>query len=1528
MTGTAPSERTRPSASRKLLEDVVPLTPLQQGIYFHSALAEDADDVYVVQQVLELTSVPGRELDEGTLRRSAQALLDRHATLRTCFRLRRNGDPIGVVLRTVEVPWRTVDLREDREDAEDASYPSVRAADAAQRFDPAVAPLLRFTLVRLRSNRWRLIFTSHHLLLDGWSIPLLIRELLEVYAAGGDAAVLPPVRPFKRYLTWLATRDPEEGARAWAAYLEGLDGPTSIAPSGAARSPEMPAVQRIAVTHEVGTGMVNLARSAGITPNTVVQTAWAILLGSLTGRTDITFGAVVSGRVPEVADIEAMIGLFINTVPVRIRLDPNEAGRRLLDRVRTESVSVMDHQHVGLTEIARRTGMSDLFDTVVVFESYPVDSAALARAQRAGGLTVEAVEGRDATNFPLALVVQMDTTLDVAIEYQPSLFAAADIEEYGDRLVDIIVWLSTASTTDQLGAYPIRKAVLPPVREMWRPVAPSTMLTAVSECVDNHGPHPAVVGGGQSITFDDLDRRSNQLARCLIDRGVGPEVPVVVVTARTVDAIVALWAVIKAGGVYVPLDPASPSTRSRGIVADVRPMLVLASSATADVGADAARSICPVLVLERPGDVDPDAQSSDRVTDLDRRGPVLPDSAVYVIFTSGSTGRPKGVTVTHRGLSALLSSHRRALHDPIAAKAGRERIGVAHAWSLGFDASWQPLLWMFSGHKVHIADRETMRDPVLLARMMIDDRLDFVEVTPSVLDGAIAAGMLSDPAHRPAAVGFGGEAAGDSLWSTLRGARMTAVNLYGPTESTVDALVAHVGDTPRPAVGSPVDGSGARVLDTWLRPVPYGAAGELYVSGAGLARGYVGAAGVTATRFVADPFGAPGTRMYRTGDVVTVERDDLLRFFGRADDQVKIRGHRVELGEIESALQAIDAIAESVVTVHVDDRGAARLVGYVRGFGAPVDGPTLRRVLAATLPDYMIPAAIVTVERFATTTNGKIDKAALPNPDFAALVSATAPRDEIESSVASVVAAALGLDQVGIDDDFFALGGDSIVSIQLVSLVRARRLNVTARDVFEGRTVAGIAARVRARTAAGPEPGVRASAVEAVGDIPPTPVVVTTIRRGGAFRRFCQARLLITPESTTEADLVAAARCLLDTHPILRSVLSGTGDEVRWTVPESDPAHGAQVVRRVDVCGLSAAEFMGVLERERELTFRAIDPAAGRIVRMVWFDRGAGQAGRLLVIVHHLAIDGVSWRILVPDLAAAWSAVRRGHRPELLSAGTSFREWAIGLRRAAASERLRAQKPLWAAIDAGADLEPRLGGRALDPARDRVGDVSRAVSPVTIETSIAVLDYASSTGVGVDHVLAAALAVTVVRITGRNRPLRIDIESHGRVEHLVDGVDLSRTVGWFTAIAPVLLDVTGGRAAACIVAGVAEQMRAIPDGGVGHGVLRNVGALARVRGPEILFNYLGRSTLGENHGESWSGAPEVGALGGTIDPATPADHVLQFDALIEDSADGPLLVCEWAGVTGVLAAEGTRRISSTFVDVLIELTHPEAKERI
>ncbi|GAA2973387.1 non-ribosomal peptide synthetase [Actinokineospora diospyrosa] len=1396
------------------LEDVLPLSPLQQGLLFHSEYATEADDPYLVQFVLDLEG----PLEPAVLKVAAQALIDRHANLRACFRRRKNGEVLAPVPRVVELPWSELDLDE-------SDWDGVLAADRVERFDLAQAPLLRVLLAKLGPNRHRLLLTYHHILLDGWSTPLLARELFQLYTAKGDASKLPAVRPYKDYLSWLRNKDADAARSTWAEALRGVEEPTLLAPGA---DPSGSAEQTpIALPDGLLDGMANLGRSAGVTLNTVVQAAWALLLARTLGRQDVVFGATVSGRPADLPGVESMIGLFINTVPVRVRLDPAETVTALLARVQAEQARVMDHQQLGLADIQRTVGIGELFDTLTVFESYFVDTAALESAEAATGLRVRAGETRDATHYPATLVA---TGGELLLKYRPGL---VDPDALATRLVRVLSALVADPTSPVAKIDGLSDTERGNLVHGWNPTgqrgAAATIPARFAEQVGRAPEALALVAGSERLTYAELDARSDRLARVLVERGARPGGIVAIGLPRSANLVVAVLAVLKSGAAYLPLDPSYPRARLDLMLADAAPTLLVSDLDDFDV---------------------PTVSPTDSTIGTDEplgQVELSPDNPAYVIYTSGSTGTPKGVLVPHRTVDRLLSAT-----DHWFGFGANDVWTLFHSYAFDFSV-WE--LWgaLLRGGTLVVVDHATSRSPEAFLELLERERVTVLNQTPSAfhqLDAADAARGGVDLALRY--VIFGGEALEPrklaSWFERHADDAPRLVNMYGITETTVHVtylpLTRASAAEGTPDIGVPIPDLRAYVLDDGLGLTAPGVVGELYVAGEGLADGYLNRPGLTSTRFVANPFGQG--RLYRSGDLARWRSDGTLEYFGRADGQVKLRGFRIELGEIEAVLSAHPDVAHAVAVVR-EDR-TTRLVAYVvPTAGAALEG--LREWAARDLPEHMVPAAVVVLDRIPLTPNGKVDRAALPAPDFAGLTTARQAETEAERTLAAVFAEVLGVPTVGMDDDFFALGGDSIISIQLVARARAEGLRFSPRDVFERRTVARLA-----EVATEPAAVVTTSGT---GTLPLTPIMRELLGRGGPITRVAQARLLIAPAGLTPAKLTAAVQSVVDTHDVLRSRLVGAELEVRPV------GSVTAAVRQVEGTDFAA---------EAARSYAELDPAAGEVLRVVWF-----APDRLLIIAHHLVVDGVSWRIIVPDLADAVEG------KALAPVGTSFREWATAL---AAQDRAT-ELDYWRTALEG------IGGRRIVPTRDTVSTVRSVRVSVSQETTARLLGAVPAAyHAGVEDVLLTAL--TLALASTRGVPWHVvDREGHGRVEDAVPGADLHRTVGWFTTLHPVRLDlsgvdiadaVAGGPAAGLALKQVKELLRAVPGDGIGFGLLRDSLPAAS---PEVLFNYLGRfGSPGSAAGSAvaWSGAPEAAALGGDANPELPASHPLTINAVTADGA--------------------------------------------
>ncbi|WP_053760602.1 non-ribosomal peptide synthetase [Streptomyces sp. AS58] len=1532
-----PDLSARPALTVRPRPERLPLSSAQQRLWVLYQV-EGPSPTYNIPSAWRLTGA----LDVEALRAAVHDLVVRHETLRTVFP-DEEGRAFQRVLAPAEVrvPFEVVDTDEER-------LGGLLARAGAYGFALESEAPLRVHVFRTGEEEWTLLLLLHHIAGDEWSEAPLHRDLALAYAARAegrapDWAPLPV--QYADYTLWQRDllgdeQDPASPAARqiahWRRALAGL--PEELALPHDRPRPLEATYRGGAADLSLDAGLAadlhRLARDHGVSVFMVLQAAVATLLNRLGAGHDIPIGSPISGRTD--AALEDLVGFFLNTLVLRTDTSGDPTFRELLARVRETDLAAFDHQDVPferLVEVlnpARSLARHPLFQVMVVYLAAGGEDAGLP------GLRSHRDEVAQTTaKFDLSFdfVERGDGTgVDGVLEYSADLFDPATARSFADRLRRVLRAVTadpdvTVGRVDILGEGERRRLV-----EGWhgRPAvaAPTTVPELFAEQVRRSPGLPAVASDGVELTFAELDAESDRLARLLAELGARPERFVALALPRTARFMVAVLAVHKAGAAYLPLDPDAPVDRTADVLEDARPVLTLTTRDLVDVLPPQAAT----LVLDDPA-------TAARIAALDAAGPggaervrpPEPRHPAYVIYTSGSTGRPKGVVITHETLGNLFHSHRETLYAPAVESTGRRHLRAGHAWSFFFDASWQPQLWLLDGHCVHIVSEEARRDPELLAAAVREHRFDFLEVTPSLFAQMADSGLLDGDDCPLSVVGVGGEAVPVPLWRRLAGLRGTeAFNLYGPTESTVDALVARVRDSERPLVGRPVAGTRAHVLDGLLQPVPPGVTGELYLAGGGLARGYLNGPAPTAERFVADPFGGPGSRLYRTGDLARWTAEGRLDYLGRADDQVKIRGFRVEPAEIESVLTGHPAVGQALVTVR-QDGPRKMLVAYV--VAAPDTAPDpaqLRGHVAARLPDHMVPAAVVVLERFPQLANGKLDRAALPAPDFSALTSRRAPATPVEEALCAVFADVLGLARVGVDDDFFALGGDSIVAMQLVGRARSAGVRITPRLVFRHRTVAALGAVAESVTAA-PRPE-----DDGTGTLPLTPVMHWLRELGGPFATYHQAALVRTPAELDLPGLTAVLRALADRHDLLRArlVRPSPDDTEDWSlhVPPAGSVDAAGWIDRVDVAGLDARALAEAVREQAHRVRALLDPDAGVMVRAVWFDAGDAP-GRLLLMAHHLVVDGVSWRVLLPDLAVAWRDVRAGHAVRLGPVETSFARWSRLLSELAADPAREAELPVWTEV-LGGGTEPFPLLRDVDPDRDTTATRRELVLRLPAERTGPLLSSVPAAfGADVNDVLLAGLALAFAdwrrRRGGSDTSVLVDLEGHGREEELAgDGVDLSRTVGWFTSVFPVRLDAggadpaeafAGGEAARDVVRRVREHLTSLPAAGVGYGMLRHLNprtreVLAGRGSPQVEFNYLGRFGLPEE--ADWSYAPEEDAADIGAEGSMREGHALEINVVTEDRADGPVLSAHWGHLEGVLSHETVQDLAETWFRAL------------
>ncbi|ANB09091.1 hypothetical protein SAM40697_5134 [Streptomyces ambofaciens] len=1378
------------------LEDILPLTPLQEGLLFHGLYNPEAQDVYVSQHVLEIAG----PVDTAALRSAVDALLARHTSLRVGFRHEGLTTPVQIVPRSVRAPWHEEDLTGLPDDAaRHARAEALLRADREKRFDLSAPPLVRFALLRLADRRYRFSLTFHHLLLDGWSLSVALHELFALYADGGDARALPPVTPYRAFLGWLARQDRDTARTAWADALSDLDEPSLVA-AGRTRSDDAVAERvTLALTQEQTERLTARARELGLTVSTLVQGAWSLLLSRILGSDDVVFGVTVSGRPPEIPGIESMVGLFINTVPLRVRVRPAEPVGQLLQRLHRTQLGLLAHQHLGLTEIQQAAGLPELFDTMVVFENYPHDVGRSASAaspsqdpsaeagSRTGAAPSEAVQvvgqsTSDRSHYPLTLVALPGTTMRFRLDHRPDVYDTSAAEELMQRFVRVLGAV-VGEPSVPVGRVEVlsaeERAALLPAPASGASVVPLdagvTLVSWFARQVVLSPEAVAVSCDGVALSYGELDGRANRLARLLVERGAGAERLVAVALERSVDLVVALLAVVKAGAGYVPVDPSYPAERIAYVLKDAAPALLVTT-----------RQALP----EQVGDLDTVVlDDPETVTDLAARSAgVLADVVVraehpaYVIYTSGSTGRPKGVVVSHGQVVRLFTRTRDWFG-----------FGADDVWTLfhsyAFDFSvwelWGPLL---HGGRLVVVPFTVSRSPADFLALLAGESVTVLNQTPSAFYQLMQADQENPALGEGLAlryVVFGGEALDLgrlSTWYTRHpeaGGGPRLVNMYGITETTVHVThraldAATVAGQGASLIGEPIPDLRLYVLDSALHPVPAGVTGEMYVAGPGLARGYLNRPGLTAERFVADPYGAPGTRMYRSGDLARRHTDGELEYLGRADDQVKVRGFRIELGEIQTALVQHPAVTQAAVIVRED-----RLIAYTTGETVPAD--ELRTHLAQSLPAYMVPSAFVSLDTIPLTANGKLDRKALPDPDRdSANTSARAPRTPHEEVLAHLFADILGLERVGIDDSFFDLGGHSLLATRLVSRIRTTlQAELSVKDLFDHPTVSGLA-RGLAVT-----PGARTALT--AGPRPDRIPLSHAQRRLWFLQKLEQSTYLYNISTAVrlrgELDHEALERALQDVtarHESLRTVFLEDAEGPHQVV--LDGAGTRPELLRVRVSATELAERVTEASRyEFDLT--------AEIPLRVWSFELSPTEHVLLVLVHHIASDGWSMGPLARDLATAYQARLRGRAPEWEPLPLQYPDYALWQHEVLGSaddpdSAVSRQLDHWRRTLAGLPEELELPTDRSRPALPTFrGDTVELDIPADLHAAARAL--AAERNVTVFMVVQAALATLLSRMgAGSDIPLGTPVA--GRTDSAVEDL-----VGFFVNTLVLRTDVSG-----------------------------------------------------------------------------------------------------------------------------------------
>ena len=1178
------------------VEDIYELSPIQQGLLFHSLYAPEAG-VYVQQTHWVLRG----ELNLKAFEQAWQQSVNRHSVLRTSFFWEGFDKPLQVVRQSVKLRIAIEDWSELPASEQQSRLLDFLEADRRRGFELSRAPLLRLVLVRLDEQRYRLIWSNHHLLLDGWSIPLLLREVFILYQGlcRNEPAQLAPVRPYRDYIFWLQSQPLAEAEQFWRERLRGLRSPMTLALGRGA-------VSRAGERGEGAEGeyreqwlrlsaaetaeLSATARRHQLTLNTIAQGAWSILLSRYSGEEEVVFGTTLAGRPAELRGVEQMVGLFINTLPVRVRLNEREQVSEWLKGLQAEAAEMRQYEHSPLIEVAKWSEVPrgvPLFETVLAFENYPLDASLGEHIKQSTGLEVLDFKVHERGNHSLTAAVYPQQELALQIEYEQERFDDETIR----RMLGHFRQLLRAIATDpqqrvcdlQLLTDSERQQLLVEFNGTSAEFPQDVCLHQLIEQQVARTPEQvAVVFEEEEISYRELNERANQLAHHLRLLGVGPEIRVGILLERSVAMVVALLGVLKAGGAYVPLDPEYPVERLRFMLEDAQVAVLITQQRLA------------ATVLPHTAHLLRIDDEAEMLRQYESTNPELVGGAenlAYIIYTSGSTGQPKGALITHASLvnyvTVICREFGLTAND-----------GFAQIASASFDVAVEEIFpALVSGARVvlcreipyakdflDVIARKKLTAfelPVAFWHEWVYELSQSEEQLPECVRLVVVGSEKNLPERF-------------ATWQRLVDGRTSLIHVYGLTETTVTSTTykpsaANAAEDVKHSlpIGRPVPNTQIHILDAQMRLVPIGVAGELYIGGVGVARGYNNRADLTAERFLPDLFSSEvGARMYRTGDLARYLEDGEIEFIKRIDEQVKVRGYRIELGEVEAALREQAGVRECVVVARQEEGSAARLVGYVvLEAGASFSVTALRQGLLRRLPEYMIPASFVQLEQLPLTANGKVDRRALPDPDHqrpALETERVAPSTAVEETLVRIWGEVLGLSEVGIHDNFFELGGDSILSIQIVSRANQAGLRLAPKHLFEYQTVAELAL-IAEQAAVTEKVAGRAKAEPAVGAS--REVALTPIQRWFFAQNFAQPHhwnqslLFEVRQRLSGAVLRQVVGWLVERHDGLRLRFVREGEKWQQRLSPGSSEAGASAVSEIDLSGVARSAQREALER-------------------------------------------------------------------------------------------------------------------------------------------------------------------------------------------------------------------------------------------------------------------------------------------------------------------------------------------------------------
>lgn len=1476
---------------------------MQEGMLFHS-LYDTGTGLYVELLQVKLTG----HINIKAFKSAWQMSLERHSILRSSFIWEGVKEPIQVVHQNVHLPFLLLDWS-DKELSEIETRLKKFAIDERKRgFDLTHAPLLRLTLIKIREEKYEFFWTHHHILLDGWSLPILLGEVIQLYRdlIIGQVNELPPTRPFRDYIVWLKGQDLTKSEIYWRKRLDGFTTPNEL-PTNRVETDSKGEREdfsgiEIPLPETLSTELSHMARRHALTLNTIFQGAWAILLSYYCDQDDIVYGMTVSGRPAELAGADKMVGLFINTLPVRVKVNGNETINQFLKELQADQAEMRQYEYTPLlqiqnwSEIPRGTA---LFDTLYVFENLPLSEI---EQQRTGGFRIETGQGESLTNFPLAFVVVPEEKITIKITFNTRFYSAdyiIGILEHFQRILNSILE-DPGRTTDSisiLNEFERCKILVEWNQNLTNYPADQNLSSLFEAIVQKWPDAPAVhfpsrmrlskeaLGQRQEnlegesddcLTYAQLNVLANRLAHYLKKFGVAPDIPVGIYMERSIEMVIATLGIIKSGGAYLPIDLSYPAERIRFMLQDSEVSVVLTFSSYKKQLSDLIGGS-----LLQGGDWEEGISSTIKVLSLDDekiRGEISlqskenPDclaeagSLAYIMYTSGSTGIPKGVEVIQRGIVRLVLNTNYIQFTP------SDR--VAHTSNPSFDAAtfeiWGALL---SGAELVGVPREIALSVTDFAQFLHDRKISILLITTALFNHI--AREIPEAFSGLKYLLFGGEVAdANAVRQLLQLYKRPEhlINAYGPTEGTCISTCYEIDQLPDGArtvpIGKPIANTQVYVLNRKRQPTPIGVPGELYIGGDGLARGYHNRSELTSEAFFPNPllvdlhqtlyrtsvYGDRQTtfdnRIYKTGDLVCYSGDGNIHFLGRLDFQVKLHGLRIEIGEVEAALFAHPLIKEGIVLMREDQPGEKRLVAYlVAKTDEAINVSELRKTLSLKLPEYMLPSAYVILEHLPIDPNGKIDRKNLPKPEIIRPELDAAyqePQTRYEKVLARIWAQVLRVDRVGSLDNFFELGGDSILSLQIIAMAKKEGLNISYRQLFEHPVIQDLAREIELG-------GLTLIGDEDIkgGFAPLTPVQTWFFEHHHSSPQHFNTSLMVKVDFPLNLEMFKTVlSSLINHHEALRtrfiSTSSGWQQVVDDTITLFDEVLSSTFFYQ-DFSMVPEDRQAEVILQDARIRQASIDLGVFPLMKAVYYDLGPSQPHRLLLIFHHLIFDGVSARIFVEDFVNAYVQILGGGKPILSEKTTTYRKWAGKLFETAQSELITNQLGYWIKM-----LGSAVSSLPLDrPKGKNIFGLAEELTVFLTEEETNAFIYGATRRHRVSSyvILLTGLVRFYQKVTRVNE-IFIEVEGHGREEiegTPLDRLDVSRTIGWFTSIYPLLLSINPTQNICEQLKSIAQQVNEIPQRGIGYGLLRYScqdreirKKISAIPEPAINFNYLGQ----------------------------------------------------------------------------------------